>query len=97
MCGKHQQIRVVMELADSTIPLDSDAIADALARELQCDVVTRWSDQVQEAIACAKRVPNALIPVQDDSDSQKKAEIQARIALLEKELLELRNDNYEHR
>jgi len=97
MSEKHQEIRVIMELADSAIPLDADAIADALAFDLQSDVVTRWSDQVREAIACSKRIPNPLNPVQDDLASQKKAEIQARIALLEKELLELRSDNYEHK
>ena len=89
MSGKRQDVRVIMELADSAIPLDSEAIADAFAHDLQSDVVTRWSDQVREAIACAKRIPNPLSPVQADSDSRKRAEIQNRIAALQRQLSEL--------
>jgi len=97
MSEKHQGVKVIMELADCAIPSDADAIADALALDLQSDVVTRWSDQVREAIACSKRILNPLNPVQDDLDSRKRAKIRARIALLEKELLELRGVDYEHR
>jgi len=89
VANRRQEIRVTMELADSAIQLDSDAIADAFAHDLQSDVVTRWSDQVQQAIACAKRIPNPLSPVQDDSDSRKRAEIQTRISALQRQLLEL--------
>lgn len=92
MPGKRQDVRVIMELADSAVPLDSDAIADAFAHDLQSDVVTRLSDRVQEAIACAKRIPNPLSPVQDDSDSRKRTEIQTRIDALQRQLLELEED-----
>ena len=89
MANRRQEIRVTMDLAESAIPLDADAIADAFAHDLQSDVVTHWSDQVREAIACAKRIPNPLRPVQDDSDSRKRAEIKTSIATLQRQLLEL--------
>ncbi|MCE5200741.1 MAG: hypothetical protein ABFD54_06455 [Armatimonadota bacterium] len=97
MCGKHQEIKVIMELADSAIPSDADTVADALALDLQSDVVTRWSDEVREAIACSKRIANPLSPVQANLAAQRRDEIQARITLLERELLELRSVDYEHK
>ena len=89
MPRERQEVRVVIGFADSAVPLDSDAIADAFAHDLQSDAVTRWSDQVQQAIACARRCSNPLRLVQDDPGSAKRAKLQTRIAALQRQLLEL--------
>lgn len=92
MSGKRPEVKVVMELTDSAVPLDSDAIADAFAHDLQSDVLTRWADQVQQAIACARRISNPLSPAQNDPGSSKRAEIRTRIDALQRQLSELEED-----
>ena len=89
MANRRQEIRVTMELADSAIQLDSDAIADAFAHDLQSDTVMRWADGVRDAIAATRQCPNPLRTAQDDGDSRKRADIRAKIATLQRQLSEL--------
>lgn len=89
MFEKRQNVRVIMKLTDSAIPLDADTIADAFAQDLQSDTVSRWADGVRDAIAAARLCTNQLNKAQDNGQSQKRTEIKASIAALQRQLLEL--------
>jgi len=47
-------LRVIVELSESAEPVDSEAVADALVRDLATGEIQGWCDEVRAAIAASR-------------------------------------------
>jgi len=82
-------LRVVFEFSESTEPVDSEAVADALVRDLATGEIQGWCDEVRAAIAASRAASEhgKLQPRTGIEDRKRK--IEKQIAALQSQLEEL--------
>lgn len=80
-------MNIVMEIASTADPLNSDAVADELVELLKTDDVTRWAEEVRAALAdsadACERPPSSCA---DPGTEARRRKIQSEIERLQREL-----------
>jgi hypothetical protein len=88
-----------MEFSESAEPVDPEAAADALVRDLGSDSIERWCDGVRAAIAASRATSELGKPQPRTGIEDRKRKIEEQIAALQSQLEELNDgpDTVEHR
>ena len=80
---------MLVGFADSEPTVDAESVADEFAIDLQTDAVTRWADEVRAAVAHAQCVSLELGTPRDGNREREKDAIEAQIAALQRQLVEM--------
>ena len=89
MARSRGNLRVVFEFSESTEPVDSEAVADALVRDLATGEIQGWCNDVRAAIAASRATSEQGEPQPRTGTEDRKRKIEEQIAVLRSQLEEL--------